>query len=1122
MPSSSFSPPGSRRTPRPRRAGAAVAVLGSLALALAPSVVSAAPQQHPTGPAPTASPGGVDLPLDGAPTSPSQLRDEPRQVFVQLAGEGAADAAQHARGRSAKVRAAQAARHAARNKGQQVLSRAKGLDAQAQELWSVGNAVPGIAISADSDALRAVAQMDQVVKVSALIPKRPVNSNGAELTNVLKTWQDTGTYGDGVTIGIIDTGTDYTHADLGGQGTTQAWHDARAAAASADWRDSLTALAAAKVVGGYDLSGDDYNADPQAPDYQPTPHPDENPIDCYGHGSHVAGIAAGYGEDADGSTFTGTYGDLTSSDLGSMRMSPGMAPAAQIYSLKVFGCTGSTDLVIPALDRALDPDGDGDLGDHLDIVNLSLGSDYATVDDPENDVVDSLAEHGVLPVIAMGNAGDLTDVGGSPGNAVRSLAVASSVDDFQMLDGLRVDAPADVAGIVPGQNSVAYDWATEPPVTGDVVALSGANSDGCGPLGPADAAAVAGKVAWLTWDSDDGTRRCGSAGRSANVKAAGAIGAVFTGDVSPFTAGITGDADIPVFQLTKASTETLQPAVEAGTLVVTFDGALALTVSDVDPSITDLVSSFSSRGTHGSIGVVKPDVAAPGDSIVSIGVGSGDGALSESGTSMATPHAAGIAALVKETHPGWTVEQLKADLMNTAAHDVWSEPNQSGHAYGPARVGAGRVDAAAAVGNTVVAYSTDVPGGVSASFGVVAVPITQATATRTRTVTVANTGGSPATVTPSYDAAVEQPGVSYSVSPGTLTVGAGQTGRVVVTMSITTAELRHSIDPTMAPEQSSVPRQYVSDASGRLVLTTAAGQHLRVPVYGAVKPTSQTSASVVTTGHGKKATSRIDYSGHGFTLGSGSESFTSLTSVSTLGATSPQLPACGGSTTTGCTVNQTAVAGDLQYVGAGSSPTPTGYADGWLWFSIATYGDWATVGNSTIPYVDLDTTGDGQADYEVYVQNLTGTDVLAAWLVDLASGQTIDAEPVNFTFEESNVFDTNVLTIPVWPAMVGVTDTARSYPITYQVGTFSYYTNNPTGDIDTAGPVSYDVVRPNIAPPEPLYYDQAGTSVELGHVGLNKSGAPHCKGHCPDKRFKTLVLHLHGATGERAEVLYLP
>ena len=82
-----------------------------------------------------------------------------------------------------------------------------------------------------------------------------------------------------------------------------------------------------------------------------------------------------------------------------------------------------------ALDWALDPNNDGDDSDHLDIVNLSLGSDYSAEDDPENTMIDKLASYGVLSVVAAGNAGDITLVGGSPGSAASALTVADSVGD---------------------------------------------------------------------------------------------------------------------------------------------------------------------------------------------------------------------------------------------------------------------------------------------------------------------------------------------------------------------------------------------------------------------------------------------------------------------------------------------------------------------------------------------------------------------------------------------------------------------------------------------------------------------------------------------------------------------
>jgi subtilisin family serine protease len=1021
-------------------------------------------------------------------------------VFVQFAGTGAADAsaAVAGQGKAHQKATAKAKRQALKAQSAAVVSTAKAKDRQVRQLWATTNSVPGVAITADKAAIDALAARADVVKISPLVPKTISNSSAAQLTKVLNTWQNTGNTGKGVTVGIIDTGIDYTHADFGGPGTVAAWDAAHADPAGA-WTST------AKVVGGYDFVGDDYNADPAAADYQPIPHPDANPLDCNEHGTHVAGTVAGYGVNGDGSTYTGNYTSLTSSTLNAMKIGPGMAPQAALYALKVFGCTGSTDEVIPAMDWALDPNGDGDFSDHLDIINMSLGSDFAPADDPENAVVDSLARNGVLPVIAMGNAGDLTDAGGAPGNAVRSLAVASTVDALQLRDGLKVNAPVDVAGIAAGQFSVAYDWANKAPVTGDVVAIPGSNADGCTTLSAADAAKVAGKVAWLEWDDNDSTRRCGSAGRAANVAAAGAVGSIFTSSLNVFAAGITGSAVIPVIQLPKAGTDKLRPALDAGTLNVTFDGSLKATIQDRTTSIQDLVSSFSSRGTHGSIGVVKPDVAAPGDTIGSAGMGTGNDILVISGTSMATPHVAGISALVKAVHPSWTTEQVKAAVMNTAGHDVYTGEDQTGYRYGPARVGAGRVDALAAVNTQLLAYSTTTSGAVSASFGVVPVDTTKVSVTKTQKIKVQNTGTRAADVVLSYEGIVNQPGVAYTVSPRVARVPARGSVTATVTMRITAKSLRHTIDPSMDTTQIGVPREYLSDASGRILISQVGKADLRVPVYGAAKPVSTTTAKDGKIGRNPA----IILKGKGVAQGAGSTAFTSLASVLQLGAKSGKLPACSDDVTENCVPFGSQRAGDLKAVGAGASPSGTGYADGWLWFGIESFANWATVGQTVIPYVDIDVDGDGEPDYEVQVMAYPDTDVYLAALFDLATGDNIDLEPINFNFgdTDTNIFDNNVLTIPVWPAMIGVDDTDESFPITYEVHTHSGYTG---ADIDSTGPIAFDVADPGVSTDEPLYQDQ-------GNVGI-----PYTLGSSTAKKGTTaLVLHLHGADGKRAELVKL-
>lgn len=1099
-----------------RRGTVAVSILTCLALSSAFSAThaGAAPNDDPI-PVPDRSlklerraPVAEGRLVDGSgKVSPRVLADpqQAQSVFVQLSGRSAAQvnatARENGASRSSVSKATRERQAQVERGANSVAAAARKADGRATQLFAVSNGLPGVAVRTDAAGIKAMARRSDVVKITPLTTYRTTNASAVQLTQTLKAWQNTGLTGRGVRVGVIDTGIDYTHADFGGPGTVEAFEAADAADTEPGWETP-------KVAGGYDFVGDDYDAENDAS----VPAPDPNPLDCNGHGTHVSGTAAGYGVNADGSTYTGSYPSLTASTLDAMRIGPGTAPEASLYGLRVFGCEGSTNVIMPALDWALDPNGDGDFSDRLHVINMSLGADYDAPDDPENTMIDQLARQGVLTVNSAGNAGDYTDAGSA---AKRALTVAWSADAYSLQDGLIVNAPADVAGQVAGQTSVAYPWSTAPDVTGTVATpLSAANADGCNPLSTADAAKVAGKVAWLEWDDNDATRRCGSVARSANVRNAGAIGALFTTSAADFGAGITGDAQIPVFQLNLEATNKLRPAAQAGTLQVTFTGTLLGSVPVNNRAIVDTLSPSSSRGTRGAPGTLKPDVAAPGQTILSANVGSGNGASSSNGTSMASPHVAGIAALLRSKYPTWSVEQVKAAIMNTAVHDLYSEPNKGGYRYGPNRAGAGRVNANYAATTQVIAYSSSDPGVVSAGFGVVEAPITASTVTRSKTITLRNVGSGSRTVSLRYSALVSQPGVSYSVSPKSVRIPGKGTRNVKVTMTVKPSKLRRTMDPTMATTTVSSwtgegVRQYVSDASGRLLVKPSGKTSLRVPVYGAAKPVSVTTSSV--------GADAITLRGKGVNQGEDSEQYLSKASLMTLGATSRRLPSCVLGQVTGCALNQTARSSDLRYTAAGST------GDGRLWFGVTMWGNAPHLGGRETD-IDIDVNGDGEADFVVAAFTPADSDQPIALLLD-AAFTPISAWPINFLpgDQDTNAFDNDSFLIPVDPADLGMPEGAESFPIQYRAYTFSEY-DFDGGAFDITGWVSHDVANPTVSTDSPLYADLGGLQIPYTATApalAANAGTAVVNASAGAATVDGLVIHLGARTGYRAEVVKL-
>ncbi|MDQ3763477.1 MAG: hypothetical protein M3460_18160 [Actinomycetota bacterium] len=426
--------------------------------------------------------------------------------------------------------------------------------------------------------------------------------------------------------------------------------------------------------------------------------------------------------------------------------------------------------------------------------------------------------------------------------------------------------------------------------------------------------------------------------------------------------------------------------------------------------------------------------------------------------------------------------------MNTADADVYSRDDQQGPIAGPNRVGAGRVNASAAVGNEVLAMVEDDPGQVSAGFGVVqaAGPVTLS-----KTIKIANKGATAARYAVAYQPIIAVPGVSYQLSGPSVDVAPRGASRLTVTLRIDDpSALRRTADPTIEKIQLGAARQFLADASGRVVLTPrgpgagvprgpgagvphdpGAGVLLRVPVYAAPRPVADISAPDNVQFRGNDRQAVLTLSGRGVDQGSGDAAYRSLISVLQLQTESGKLPECNGLLVLNCTPNGTAQGGDIRYVGV-TSTAPLAVArgrpaDALLAFGITTWGNWYNIGSNTVPFVDVDTTSDGLPDFEVRGTKLAETDVLVAVTVNLHAppgSPPVQVLPVNGQFGDvdSGVFDSNVIVLPVSLAALRINPSAATAPISYTAGVLGYYAGpvNIGSVIDSTAAVLFDAVRP--------------------------------------------------------------
>lgn len=566
-----------------------------------------------------------------------------------------------------------------------------------------------------------------------------------------KVAQDTlGLTGSGVKVAVMDTGIDIDHPDFGGNGS-----------------NGSTPFPTARVAYGYDFVGDAF-------DGAAAPTPDDNPDDCNGHGTHVAGI------------------------VGANGVVKGVAPGVTFGAYRVFGCDGYTtaDIMIAAMERAL--------ADGMHVLNMSIGSSYQWPQYPTAQASNRLVNKGMVVVASIGNSGASgLYSAGAPGLGEKVIGVASFDNVAVTLSQFTVSPDNAPIGYAPATG------APLPPTSGtQAMARTGTattTNDACNAVAPA-AGSLTGKVALIRRGS------CSFFEKAFNAQNAGAIGVVLYNNVAGrtnLTVAGTPAIIVPVVSVSDTEGVMIDGRLAAGAVDMTWSGSKG---SFAAPN-GGLISSFSSYGLSPDL-TLKPDIGAPGGNIYSTYPLEKGGYVTFSGTSMASPHVAGAAALVLQAQPNTPAQAMRTILQNSADPKVWGGNPGAGLLDNVHRQGAGMVD----IDDAILATTRIEPGKISAGEGE-AGPYTQR-------LTIVNKTPVPVTYDLSFVNALSTGGVvsptfvqsdaSVAFSAPNVTVPAGSAA---------------TVDATITPATGPVNGQY----GGYIVFTPQeGGQAYRVPFAGFV------------------------------------------------------------------------------------------------------------------------------------------------------------------------------------------------------------------------------------------------------------------------------------------------
>jgi uncharacterized repeat protein (TIGR01451 family) len=510
----------------------------------------------------------------------------------------------------------------------------------------------GIAAALTSKEARRVAGLPNVAAVTPERVRHITTDAGPAWIGAPGIWNGSatgglpGTYGEGIVVGVIDTGIWPEHpsfADIGGDGYDHVNPRSRyyGVCDPLDASYDPTFPCNDKLIGAWNYA--------------------DGPTDNHGHGSHTASTAAG--------NFVSSRPVVAPSITIYFDFS-GVAPHAAVIAYDACGLTtGCPDAgLIAAIDQAV--------ADGVDVINYSLGGEpFDPWSDPSNQALAAANAAGIFVATSAGNMGPGSWTIGSPADAPWLTAVGATTHDRQLrsvlagLSGGDTTPPPDIYG-----RSVTDAYGPAPIVYagdfGDQYCLS--------------------PFAAGTWTSgeivvcDRGGDRLA---KGDNVMAGGA-GGLIVANTASYGEFVSADAhSIPAVNIGHTAASGLSSWLSSGS---GHTGTIMATSEVIEQLEADMLAGFSSRGPNLSVPeLIKPDVVAPGADIVAADELAADAAVL-SGTSMSSPHVAGAAALLRSMHPAWSPAEIKSALMMTAHMALFDDDGVSpSNAFDH---GSGRID----------------------------------------------------------------------------------------------------------------------------------------------------------------------------------------------------------------------------------------------------------------------------------------------------------------------------------------------------------------------------------------------------------------------------------------------